>query len=57
MIFLGDAGLLPLYMLILVLILQNIETHSSDASHLIPQHNYKLDANALSTRHPGEVCF
>ncbi|XXG66076.1 hypothetical protein AAC387_Pa05g3625 [Persea americana] len=33
---------------------ENIETHSSDASQLIPQHNYKLDAHALSTRHPGE---
>ncbi|KAM7252154.1 hypothetical protein ACFE04_024037 [Oxalis oulophora] len=34
---------------------ENIETHSSDASQLIPQHNYKLDANALNSRHPGEL--
>lgn len=33
---------------------ENSETHSSDASQLIPQHNYKLDAHALNTRHPGE---
>ncbi|KAL3818798.1 hypothetical protein ACJIZ3_004703 [Penstemon smallii] len=33
---------------------ENIEAPSSDASQLIPQHNYKLDANALNSRHPGE---
>ncbi|XP_048335158.2 uncharacterized protein LOC107407575 isoform X2 [Ziziphus jujuba] len=31
---------------------KNIEGHSSDA--LIPQHNYKLDVQALNSRHPGE---
>ena len=34
---------------------KNIETHSSDASQLLPQHNYKLDVHATNTRHPGEV--
>ncbi|CAL0314460.1 unnamed protein product [Lupinus luteus] len=33
---------------------ENIEAHSSDASQLIPQHNYKLDVNALNSRQPGE---
>ncbi|CAK9157078.1 unnamed protein product [Ilex paraguariensis] len=33
---------------------ENIEAHSSDASQLIPQHNYKLDVLALNSRHPGE---
>ncbi|XP_059437498.1 uncharacterized protein LOC132170512 [Corylus avellana] len=33
---------------------ENIEAHSSDASQLIPQHNYKLDVHALNSRHPGE---
>ncbi|THF99235.1 hypothetical protein TEA_013115 [Camellia sinensis var. sinensis] len=33
---------------------KNVEAHSSDASQLIPQHNYKLDAHALNSRHPGE---
>ncbi|XP_057449340.1 uncharacterized protein LOC130740682 [Lotus japonicus] len=33
---------------------ENIEAHSSDASQLIPQHNYKLDVHALNTRQPGE---
>ncbi|XP_058227872.1 uncharacterized protein LOC131336162 [Rhododendron vialii] len=33
---------------------ENMEAHSSDALHLIPQHNYKLDAHALNSRHPGE---
>ncbi|PQM37429.1 uncharacterized protein Pyn_08740 [Prunus yedoensis var. nudiflora] len=28
--------------------------HSSDASRLIPQHNYKLDVQALNSRQPGE---
>ena len=34
---------------------QNIEAHSSDASQLIPQHNYKLDVHSLNARQPGEV--
>lgn len=38
-----------------ILILQNNPTPSSDESLLIPQHNYKLDAHALNSRHPGEV--
>ncbi|KAG4403711.1 hypothetical protein GLYMA_01G170600v4 [Glycine max] len=33
---------------------ENIEVHSSDASQLLPQHNYKLDVHALNTRQPGE---
>lgn len=33
---------------------EDLEGHSSDASQLIPQHNYKLDAHALNSRHPGE---
>ncbi|PIA55940.1 hypothetical protein AQUCO_00700332v1 [Aquilegia coerulea] len=33
---------------------ENVQTHSSDASQLIPQHNYKLDVHALNSRHPGE---
>ncbi|KAK1588636.1 hypothetical protein Q3G72_025282 [Acer saccharum] len=33
---------------------ENIEAESSDASQLIPQHNYKLDVHAMNTRHPGE---
>ncbi|KAL7104588.1 hypothetical protein ACP275_08G255200 [Erythranthe tilingii] len=33
---------------------ENVEAQSSDASPLIPQHNYKLDVHALNTRHPGE---
>ncbi|MBA0832402.1 hypothetical protein Goarm_016795 [Gossypium armourianum] len=33
---------------------ENVEEHSSDPSQLIPQHNYKLDAQALNSRHPGE---
>ncbi|KAL0349562.1 UNVERIFIED_CONTAM: hypothetical protein Sradi_4105400 [Sesamum radiatum] len=33
---------------------EKIEAESSDASQLIPQHNYKLDVHALNTRHPGE---
>ncbi|XP_062102505.1 uncharacterized protein LOC133812717 [Humulus lupulus] len=33
---------------------ENVEGHSSDASRLIPQHNYKLDVQALNSRHPGE---
>lgn len=33
---------------------ENIQAQTSDASLLMPQHNYKLDVNALNTRHPGE---
>ncbi|KAF4371885.1 hypothetical protein G4B88_016948 [Cannabis sativa] len=33
---------------------ENVEGHSSDASQLIPQHNYKLDVQALNSRRPGE---
>ncbi|KAK9165390.1 hypothetical protein Scep_000581 [Stephania cephalantha] len=33
---------------------ENIQLHSSDASQLIPQHNYKLDVHALNSRQPGE---
>lgn len=33
---------------------ENIQAQSSDSSQLIPQHNYKLDAHAMNTRHPGE---
>jgi hypothetical protein len=33
----------------------DVEAHTSDASQLIPQHNYKLDVHALNSRHPGEV--
>ncbi|KAF1002774.1 uncharacterized protein LOC141700246 [Apium graveolens] len=33
---------------------EDIETLSSDASQLIPQHNYKLDVHALNSRRPGE---
>ncbi|KAL5557611.1 hypothetical protein UlMin_039847 [Ulmus minor] len=33
---------------------EHVEGHSSDASQLIPQHNYKLDVQALNSRHPGE---
>ncbi|CAA7391968.1 unnamed protein product [Spirodela intermedia] len=33
---------------------ENVHTQQSDQSLLIPQHNYKLDAQALNTRHPGE---
>ncbi|KAL6220632.1 hypothetical protein ACLB2K_008388 [Fragaria x ananassa] len=33
---------------------ENIEAHASDASQLIPQHNYKLDVQALNSRQPGE---
>ncbi|XP_073289228.1 uncharacterized protein [Primulina huaijiensis] len=34
--------------------LENIDAQSSDASLLIPQHNYKLDVHALNSRQPGE---
>ncbi|KAK7309318.1 hypothetical protein RJT34_05945 [Clitoria ternatea] len=33
---------------------EKIEEHSSDASQLLPQHNYKLDAHSLNARQPGE---
>ncbi|KAJ4964612.1 hypothetical protein NE237_016461 [Protea cynaroides] len=33
---------------------ENIQIQSTDASQLIPQHNYKLDVHALNSRHPGE---
>ncbi|KAK4754079.1 hypothetical protein SAY87_002183 [Trapa incisa] len=33
---------------------ENIEEHAPDPSQLIPQHNYKLDAHSLNSRHPGE---
>ncbi|KAK8916541.1 hypothetical protein KSP39_PZI022959 [Platanthera zijinensis] len=33
---------------------ENVQVEPSDASRLIPQHNYKLDAHALNSRHPGE---
>ncbi|XP_068646390.1 uncharacterized protein [Aristolochia californica] len=33
---------------------ENIEPHASDPHQLFPQHNYKLDAQALTTRHPGQ---
>ncbi|KAB1204498.1 hypothetical protein CJ030_MR8G021849 [Morella rubra] len=33
---------------------ENIEAQPSDASRLIPQHNYKLDVQTLNSRHPGE---
>ncbi|KAH9711171.1 FG-GAP repeat-containing protein [Citrus sinensis] len=33
---------------------ENIEAQPTDASQLIPQHNYKLDVHALNSRHPGE---
>ncbi|KAL2905478.1 Trigger factor [Bienertia sinuspersici] len=33
---------------------EKIEAHTSDASMLIPQHNYKLDVHSLHSRHPGE---
>ncbi|XP_050126192.1 uncharacterized protein LOC126603407 [Malus sylvestris] len=33
---------------------ENIEENSSDASRLIPQHNYKLDVQAMNSRRPGE---
>ncbi|RYQ79992.1 hypothetical protein Ahy_Scaffold1g106701 isoform B [Arachis hypogaea] len=33
---------------------ENIEAQSSDASQLLPQHNYKLDVHAMNSRQPGE---
>ncbi|KAL3844707.1 hypothetical protein ACJIZ3_002110 [Penstemon smallii] len=33
---------------------ENIEAPSSDAPQLIPQHNYKLDVQALNSPEPGE---
>ncbi|GAB2282792.1 hypothetical protein Dimus_017327 [Dionaea muscipula] len=34
---------------------ENIQVQSSDASMLIPQHNYKLDVHAINARKPGEL--
>nr|ATG70691.1 FG-GAP repeat-containing protein [Hesperocyparis arizonica]ATG70692.1 FG-GAP repeat-containing protein [Hesperocyparis bakeri] len=34
---------------------EDLEHHLSDSSELIPQYNYKLDAQALNSRRPGEV--
>ncbi|KAJ4785577.1 tRNA uridine 5-carboxymethylaminomethyl modification enzyme MnmG [Rhynchospora pubera] len=33
---------------------ENIDAQPSDASIVLPQHNYKLDAHALNSRRPGE---
>jgi hypothetical protein len=33
---------------------ENIQTQPSDASVMIPQHNYKLDVHALNSRQPGQ---
>ncbi|KAK3131349.1 hypothetical protein QOZ80_6BG0505260 [Eleusine coracana subsp. coracana] len=33
---------------------ENIQSQPSDASMLIPQHNYKLDVHALNSRQPGQ---
>ncbi|KAJ3678463.1 hypothetical protein LUZ60_002266 [Juncus effusus] len=33
---------------------ENVDAQPSDANILIPQHNYKLDVNALNSRRPGE---
>ncbi|KAL0762447.1 hypothetical protein Bca101_078598 [Brassica carinata] len=33
---------------------QDVEAHTSDASQLVPQHNYKLDVHSINSRHPGE---
>lgn len=33
---------------------ENIQAQPSDATLLIPQHNYKLDVHALNARQPGE---
>ncbi|CAH9088391.1 unnamed protein product [Cuscuta epithymum] len=33
---------------------ESVQAQSSEESLIIPQHNYKLDAHALNTRHPGE---
>ncbi|XP_039011393.1 uncharacterized protein LOC120140478 isoform X1 [Hibiscus syriacus] len=33
---------------------ENFEENSSDLSQLVPQHNYKLDVQALNSRQPGE---
>ncbi|KAG2263450.1 hypothetical protein Bca52824_070529 [Brassica carinata] len=32
----------------------DVEAHTSDASQLVPQHNYKLDVHSINSRHPGE---
>jgi len=34
---------------------ENIQSQPSDASVIIPQHNYKLDVHALNSRQPGQV--
>lgn len=51
-----DVGTVGTHRLFNLLMFQNIEAHSSDASQIIPQHNYKLDVHSLNARHPGEVC-
>ncbi|KAL6603393.1 hypothetical protein ACP70R_043754 [Stipagrostis hirtigluma subsp. patula] len=33
---------------------ENIQSQPSDASVMIPQHNYKLDVHALNSRQPGQ---
>lgn len=33
---------------------EHFQVQPSDASQMIPQHNYKLDVHALNSRHPGE---
>jgi hypothetical protein len=35
--------------------LQNIQSQPSDASVMLPQHNYKLDVHALNSHQPGQV--
>nr|CAB3469143.1 unnamed protein product [Digitaria exilis] len=34
---------------------ENIQSQPSDASMMIPQHNYKLDVHALNSRQPGQA--
>ncbi|KAL4186714.1 hypothetical protein AMTRI_Chr09g15370 [Amborella trichopoda] len=34
---------------------EDVQPHSTDATHFIPQHNYKLDAHSLNSRRPGEM--
>nr|CAB3471542.1 unnamed protein product [Digitaria exilis] len=34
---------------------ENIQSQPSDASMMIPQHNYKLDVHALNSRQPGQT--
>jgi len=38
-----------------LLALQNIQSQPSDASVMLPQHNYKLDVHALNSHQPGQV--